>query len=279
MSLPVYINGKLLPADEAMVSVFDRGFMRGDGLFETLRSYGGRIFRLDDHLARLDHGLDVLHYSVRSADLGLKTAVLDTLKASGVENARVRVQVTRGTGTTEFSTASNSVPTVLVTVHRIANAPVRPLNVIVPSIRRDQMSPLSGIKTINYIPSLLAKTEADQAGADDAILLNYAGKVAEGCTSNVFLVRGDELLTPDLASGVLPGIIRATILEIAPSLGLKVTERAIDLSELESADEVFLTSSVREVAPVVRLNGRSVGNGTSPVAEMLEREYRRIAEP
>lgn len=276
--LPVYVNGDIVTADEARVSVFDRGFMRGDGLFETMRSYGGKLFRLDDHLARLDHGMEVLRYPMRSADLDIKAAALETLRASGIPNARVRVQITRGVGATEFTSRVDTEPTVIVTIHPLAEGEHSPLNVIVSSIRRDQLSPLSGIKTINYVPSLLARMEAERAGADDALLLNYAGFVAEGCASNVFLLRNGELITPDLASGALPGIIRRTVLEIAADIGLPAVERPVELSELKSAAEVFMTSSVREVAFVGAIDGAPVGQGTHDVAERIRREYRLRAE-
>ena len=276
--VPVYLNGEIVTADQAKISVFDRGFMRGDGLFETMRSYGGNLFRLDDHLARLDHGLEVLQYSMRSADLNIRAAAIETLRASAIPNARVRVQITRGVGSTEFTSCVDTEPTVIVTIHPIADGEHAPLNVIVSSIRRDQLSPLSGIKTINYIPSLMARMEAERAGADDALLLNYAGLVAEGCASNVFLVKNGELITPDLASGALPGIIRRTVLEIANQLGLPAVESPVELGELKSADEVFMTSSVREVASVDMIDGAKVGQGTYEVAELLKREYRLRAE-
>ncbi len=276
--LPVYLNGEIITADQARVSVFDRGFMRGDGLFETLRSYGGRLFRLDDHLARLDHGMEILHYDMTSADLDLKAACETTLRASAVQDARVRVQVTRGVGSTEFNAHNEGVPTVLITVHPIVSKTSKPLDVIVASIRRDQMSPFASIKTINYLPSILARREAEVAGVDDAILLNYAGNVAEGCASNVFLVKDGVLVTPDIASGALPGIIRVTILEIARDLGIPAFERTVAPGELERADEIFLTSSAREVAPVETIDAKRVGHGSHEIAEKLEREYRARAE-
>lgn len=270
--LPVYINGALVPAEEAKVSAFDRGFMRGDGLFETMRAYGGRVFRLDEHLARLDHGLEVLRFPVRSADLNLKEAVQETLRASGLESARVRAQVTRGIGSTGFTAQSESAPTVVVSVQPITEPP-RPLKVIVSRIRRDELSPLAGIKTINYVPSILARMEAEEAGADDAIMLNYAGLVAEGCASNVFLVCSGALLTPDLDSGVLPGITRQVVLEIAADLPVPAAEKPIEPALLASADEIFLTSSTREIAPVATINGKRVGRGTHDMAESLAKHF------
>ena len=276
--LPVYVNGVLMPVDEARVSVFDRGFTRGDGLFETMRAYGGRAFMLDEHLARLDRGLETLRFPVRTADLDVEFAVKETLRAAGLKSARVRAQITRGVGTTEFTARADAPPTVVVSVQPITDQPLRPLNVIIASIRRDELSPLAGIKTINYIPSILARMEAEEAGADDAILLNYAGFVAEGCASNVFVVRSGTILTPDLASGVLPGIVRKVVLEIASDLGIPASEQPIEPALLESADEIFLTSSTREIAPVAVLNGKQVGKGTSEMARLLEIEYRKRAE-
>lgn len=277
--LPVYINGALVPTDQAMVSAFDRGFMRGDGLFETIRAYDGNAFMVDDHLARLDRGFEVLRFPVRSADLNLKAAIEETLRASGLKSARIRVQVTRGAGSTEFTTQADTEPTVVISAQPTADKPwPSPLKAIIPTIRRDEKSPLSKVKTINYVPSLLARMEAEDQDADEAIFLNYAGYVAEGCASNVFMVQSGVLITPDLDSGVLSGITRKVLIEIAQSLDMPFEERPILPTQLAAADEIFMTSSVREVAPVCLLNGKTVGIGTFSVAEWLFKEYRKRVE-
>jgi len=275
---PVYLNGEIVPADRAKVSVFDRGIMRGDGLFETMRTYHGRIFKIEEHLARLDRGLEALRYPVRLAGLGLKAAIEETVHVSGLESARVRAEVTRGTGSGKLTAHTNTPPTVIVTVEPIIDTPFKPLDVIISSIRRDEKSPLSGIKTINYVPGILALMEAEDSGADDAILLNYAGNVAECGTSNVFIMREGVLITPDLASGILSGIVRQTVIDIAGKLGIPAEERQVAPSELDSADEIFLTSSGREIAPVRNLNGRPVGSGLHEMAERMQAEYRLLAE-
>jgi len=275
--LPVYVNGVIVPEDQARVSVFDRGFTRGDGVFETLRTYGGRPFRLDRHLARLDRGLEVLRFAQRSADLGLAAAVESVVRASGLASARMRVQVTRGAGSTAFSTAADTPPTVVVTVHPLDETATEPIRAIISSIRRDHLSPLAGIKTINYIPSILARMEAEDIGADDAIMLNYAGMVVEGCASNVFVVRDGALFTPDLASGALPGVTREAVLQIAADLGIPSEERPIDIEFLTSADEIFLTSTTKEVVPVATLNGKQVGQGGHEVTKLLAGEFHNRA--
>lgn len=275
----VYVNGAMVPADLAAISVFDRGFTRGDAVFETVRSYGGKAFRLDDHLARLDYGLDVLRFPLRSADLGLKAAVESTLGASGLESGRIRVQVTRGIGTTEFNTRVDTQPTVVVSVQPVVDKPwPNALRAIISTIRRDEKSPLAFVKTINYVPSLLARMEAEDAGAHEAILLNHAGFVAEGCASNVFIVRSGVLMTPDLPSGVLAGITRELSIEIASDLGMPCVEKPIEPALLETADEIFMTSTTREIAPISTLGGRQVGKGTFEMAGRLFEEYRRRAE-
>lgn len=275
---PVYLNGEIIPADQAKVSVFDRGIMRGDGLFETLRTYHGRIFKIDEHLARLDRGMEALRYPAGSADLDLKAAIEETARVSGFESARVRAEVTRGTGGGKLTAHTNTPPTVIVTVEPIIDTPCEPIDVITSSIRRDERSPLSGIKTINYVPSILALMEAEDSGADDAIHLNYAGNVAECGTSNIFIVREGVLITPDPASGILCGIIRQTIIDIAGEQGIPTEERQVAPPELDSADEIFLTSSGREIAPVRNLNGRPVGSGSHEMAERMRVEYRLLAE-
>jgi branched-chain amino acid aminotransferase len=277
--LKVYLNGEMVTLAEARVPVFDRGFMRGDGLFETIRAYGGRIFRIDDHLARLDHGMEVLRFPVRSADLNLKAAAENIVSVNGLMDARVRVQVTRGVGTTEFTTTVDTPPTVVITADNMVEKPwPSPLHAVISSIRRDARSPFCAVKTINYVPSLVARMEAEEVGADEAIFLNYDGSVAEGCASNIFLVNSGRLFTPDLASGVLPGITRKVLLEIAEDIGIPHFEERIELQQLYSADEIFMTSSTREVAPVATLDGRMVGIGKFDAAKRLEEEYRKRAE-
>jgi branched-chain amino acid aminotransferase len=276
---PVYINGEIVSADEAKISVFDRGFMRGDGLFETMRTYNGRLFKLHQHMERLDHGLELLRFPVRSGDLGLEPAAEQVVRASGIESARVRVEITRGVGSTGFTTHVDTPPTVVITVHPITEPQCEPLAVIISkTIRRDERSPLSSVKTINYVPSIMARMEAEDEGAEDAILLNYAGKVAEGCASNIFLWHDGRLITPDLDSGVLPGIIRQTVIEIAHDLQIPLEERPVEPEELFSAEEVFMTSSTREVAPVSTIDGRRVGTGSHEMAAMIEKEYLKRAE-
>jgi len=276
--LSIYINGKIVPEDEARVSVFDRGFMRGDGLFETMRAYGGRVFMLNEHLARLDRGLEALRFGFRSADLDLEEAVVETVRANNLASARVRAQVMRGVGTTAFTARADTPPTVVVSAMPLGEDLQEPLKVIISSIRRDERSPLAGIKTMNYLPNILARMEAEDAGADDAIMLNYAGHVAEGCSSNVFLVRSGKLITPDLASGVLPGITRQVVLDIASKMGVPTVEKEVDPELLFSAEEVFLTSSTREIVPVARIDGREVGRGGYELTSALAAAYSKAAE-
>lgn len=277
--LPVHLNGQIVSADEAKISVFDRGFMRGDGLFETMRTYGGKLFKLHQHMERLDHGLELLRFSVRSSDLNLEAAAEELVRVSEIDSARVRVEITRGAGGTGFTTHVDTTPTVVITVHPITEPQCGPISVIMSKIiRRDEKSPLSSVKTINYVPSIIARMEAEDAGAEDAILLNYAGNVAEGCASNIFVYRDGSLITPDLASGVLPGIIRQTVIEIAKDLAIPFHEKPVEPELLFSAEEVFLTSSTREVAPVSTIDNCRIGKGSHKMAALIEREYLKRAE-
>ena len=294
----VCLNGRLIPSVEAALSPFDHGFLYGYGLFETMRAYGGHIFRLDRHLARLRR-------SARSIGLGdgvmgaletpggeesLEAACLKTLQANGLSEARIRLTVSAGEGDmTPDATPSRA--TVLVTVR----PPVPPspekyragYKAVTSSVSRNSGSPLSRLKSTCYLENLLARAEARAAGCDEAIMLNEQGHLAEGSTTNIFLVgespsaggrgRGGVLITPSIESGVLPGITREAVLEIAGAMNIETRERAVELRELREAGEAFLTNSIVEIMPLTRFEGRPIGNGKpGAVTGTLLAAFRRL---
>lgn len=268
MSQVVMINGQLVPPKEASVSVFDRGFLYGDSVFETLRTYNGVPFRMDLHMERLawsaERVLIPLPVTLESLALEIEAAV----RAADNPDSYVRVVVTRGTADTLGLDPALSIhPTRVVLV-----GPLHPphqeayqngVSVITyRTARVSDQTVASGAKVGNYLVAVLAMHEAKQKGAVEALILDGVGRVLEGATSNVFAVRSGTLATPPLDLGILPGITRRVVMELAVQLGLVVHEQPIGLAELLDAEEVFISSSIREVLPVVAVDERKIAQGT-----------------
>lgn len=275
----VHLNGRLVPVEEACISPFDRGFLRGDGMFETLRAYGGRFFCLDEHLARLANSCRIARIPLPDDLPDRMRAVLD---ANALSDASVRVTVTRGVGGAGVSARGSGPPTVLVTAAPVAvprETYERGLAVATAARRRiapDALEP--SMKTTNYLVNVLARIEAEEAGADDALFLDDAGHVVETTQANVFAVFGDRLVTPPLATGCLAGVTRAVVLRLAPDAGLAPQETPLSLADARAADELLLTGSVTEVAPIVRLDGAPIGDGRpGPLTQRLHALYRNLA--
>ncbi len=279
MSELVYLNGKLVPLDQAKISVRDYGFFYGYGLFETVRAYHGHPFRLDEHLERLAAGAARLDIAVDTIEL--KEAVVATIKANRLREARIRLVVSIGAGGLTPAPIPTGPPTVLVLASQYQPHPEevyqRGFRAVISSLPVFSRSPLAGLKTANYLPNLLARREAKEAGADEAIRLNERGLVVEASLSNVFLVRDGALLTPGLDSGPLPGITRRLVLELAVTLGIKATEADITPEELLSADEAFLTGSLLEIMPLTVLDNKPIGAGQpGPVTRQLMAAYHQL---
>jgi branched-chain amino acid aminotransferase len=277
----VYLNGRIVEPSEARVSAFDRGFLYGDALFETMRAYGGRIFRLQQHLDRLNTSATFLGFDLSMPAEPFSGAVTRTLAASTLADAYVRLTVTRGTGRGLMPAARDSA-TVMIEVRPLSPYPARlyeqGAQVIISRYRRDESSPLSNHKITNYLTAILAKREAAAAHCDDALLLNNRGDVAEATVSNVFVVKNGRIVTPPVSAGILPGITRATIMEICRQSSISLSEASLSLDELLAADEVFLTNSLMEIMPVRRVADRPIGAGTpGPVTLDLQEQYRGAA--
>ena len=266
----IYLNGQLVSHFEAKLSPFDHGFLYGYGLFETMRAYNGRIFRLDSHLTRLRCSAESigLAHTILTTEEGkqsLKAACMAILEANELKDARIRLTVSAGEGdmTPDISTCSS--PTVLITTRSLAPLPPEKygtgFKAAISFLRRNSQSPLSRLKSTCYMENVLARMTARAAGYDEAILLNEQGYLAEGSTTNVFLVSHGELITPCFESGVLPGITRDAVLEIARTSNIKATERWVELNELIEAQEAFVTNSILELMPLVSVEGRLIGTG------------------
>jgi branched-chain amino acid aminotransferase group I len=279
MSEVVYLNGSLVPRDQARISPLDYGFLYGFGLFETMRAYNDRIFRIESHLERLEYAANILGLRIDISEL--KRAAQDTLRANQQQDARIRITVSAGEGEMVPDPATCTKPTVMVTAGHYHPYPERVYNrgftVTISSIRRNSGSPLAGLKSTNYLESLFARREARSSGFDEAIVLNEKGLLAEASMSNIFVVSGDVLLTPGQESGILPGITRDIVLKMASQFGINTVEQDIELDELVHAKEVFLTNSLIEVMPVTGVDMKPVGNGRpGPVTKKIMEDYRSL---
>ena len=267
--MKVWLNGALAGEQAASISPGDHGFLVGDGVFETLRCYGGVPFALEDHLGRLEEGARALGLEPPGRE-ALREAARAVIEANGLTDARMRITFTSGTGPPGLARAADN-PTLLVTAMPLSPWPPT-ATAIVSRYRRDEQSPLAGVKTISLVESVMALAEAHAAGAGEAILLNGRGHVCEATTANVFVVRGGDVRTPSLTSGCLAGITRDRVLRLAGG-----AETEVPADALREADELFLTSSTRGVQPLVELDGAPVGDGRGgEVTSRLAAAYEQL---
>jgi len=274
----VYLNGKLVPATRARISALDRGFLYGDGLFETVRAYRGRTFALEEHMERLEATARILGLPIPRVDWERTLGAL--LQRNGLEerDAWLRITVSRGPGIPDLRPPARPVPTVLVTAGRVPRA-VRRLQrrgarvILLPFARGGF---LSEHKTLDYLPAVIGKTLASRRRAFEALYVTPHKRVTEGTTSNVFAIFGERLLTPPV-SGILAGITRKHVLSLAEQAGLKPAEQPLTTGSLQKADEVFLTSTIAEVLPVIAIDGKPVGTGKVGAAtHRLQQMFRRL---
>lgn len=280
MKEKVWINNKFVDSKDAKVSVFDRGFMYGDGVFETMRSYAGVVFKLDEHIKRLYSSLAVLGIRKPYSKSVLESIICRSLKVNGLKSAYIKVVVTRGQGRFGVGYKDKFLPNTVVVTKSFDGYPSwmfeRGLSAEVAGIRQNEQSVLSRIKSLNFLPYIIARFEAKDMGYDEAVLSNTKGHIAEAATSNIFMVKNERLITPSLLSGILPGIARSTVIQIGRKIGLKVKEAMVSRKELESADEVFLTNSLAEVLPVTRIGKKRIGSGKpGPVTKLLHISYQK----
>jgi branched-chain amino acid aminotransferase len=276
----VLIDGVLRGPDDAKVSVYDRGFLFGDAVFEVLRTYRGAPFAWDEHFARLQRSAERVFIDLPVDRTTLRGEVEQGLVAARNDESSVRIVLTRGVGPVGLDPGLAGRPLRVVLVERVT-APPREMYeagiaaVTVRTQRSADGTVAAGAKVTNYLESLLAVREAKSRGADEALIVDGRGEVLEGATSNVFVARGGRLTTPPLEAGILAGITRAHVLESAAAAGLAVDEGALRPEDLYGADEVFITSSIRELLPVTRVDGRMIGRGApGPITRSLHRAFR-----
>lgn len=266
MTAKAWIDGAIVDASEARIPITDHGLLYGDGIFEGIRVFAGRVFRLDDHMARFRTGLSHIALDLPGGIEHARGVVLATVRAHGTQEAYVRLIATRGEGALGVDPSTCSHPRLLCLVDQIALYPdeklATGLAMLTSSLRRPPADVLDPrVKSLNYLNNVLAKLEAKQRGADEALLLNQAGMVAEASVANVFIVRDGELLTPPTSDGALEGIVRMTVLELAGSLGIPAREKTLGRFDLLAADEAFLTGSGAGIVPVTSLDERRIGQG------------------
>ncbi len=273
----VHCGGRIVPADEARVSALDAGFLYGDGIYETMRAYGGRVFARPRHLARLARSAARLSLALPPGD-AVARAIDETIAANGASDALVRVTITRGRLGRRLDLSSAGTPTLLVTADALDPEGDarrrRGIRVAYSRYARWSGSALAGVKSTNYQISLLARNEAREAGAMEVLLADETGAIVEAAASNVFAVEKDRLVTPPLSAGILGGVTRDVVLELAAAAGRRVQEERLPRKRLESADEVFLTGTTIQVAPVTRIGETAIGDGRpGPVTRELLRAY------
>ena len=277
------VNGNVVPAEEARVSVLDNGFTFGDAVYETLRTYAGRPFHLDRHLERLRASAARLGFEAPFGDDVFARRLDELLARAGNEESYIRIILTRGEGDISYRFERVKGPTLVMVVKPFEPPPERDyvegIAVVIASIRRNHPRALDpAIKSNNLLNNILAVREGQARGAAETLLLNDAGEVAEGASSNVFVVKGGEAATPPLAAGILSGITRRVVLDLCQGLGVPTREETLRVPDLFAADEVFITSTTKEAAPVRTIDGRLVGSGKpGPVHGRILQAYRDYA--
>ena len=273
----MWVNGKQVDPGAPHISGLDRGFNRADGLFETMRSYDGHVAFLNRHMRRLAGGAKALALSLPDLSEQVLTGAR-VAKERGWGDAAIRLTVSRGVGDLGLPPTPGVEPTAVVIASPLPPTPPgmydKGISVQIAKGRRNEYSVTSGLKTLAYAEAVIALTAAREAGFDDALFLDIEGHVAEGPISNVMFAKGRKLITPPLTCGILPGVTRAVTMELAAEQGFSVEERPVERAEIDSADEMLYTSSLRELYPIVRVDAVAIGSGSpGPVYKQLHKAY------
>ena len=280
--MKVFIDGKFFDEKNAKISVFDHGLLYGDGVFEGIRAYNGRVFKLKEHVDRLYYSAKAILLKIPMSRQAITKAVLDTCRRNKIRNGYIRLVVTRGVGTLGLDPDRCKKGSVIVIAGKIQLYPKElyekgmPL-ITVPTTRNFANAINPAIKSLNYLNNILAKIEAKIGGCAEAIMLNPSGNVAECTGDNVFIMTGDKLLTPPLSAGALRGITRGAVIGLAAEMRLEVHEPDLTRYDLYNADECFITGTAAEIAPVASIDGRVIGKGRpGPVTKKFITAYRAL---
>ncbi|EAQ79767.1 branched-chain-amino-acid transaminase [Blastopirellula marina] len=282
-SQQIYINGKFFSKEEAVVSVFDHGLLYGDGVFEGLRVYEGKVFRMAQHLKRLYDSAKAIMLQIPMPIEGMQEAVLAAVEKNGLDNCYIRLVITRGAGTLGLGPERTSNPQVIIIVDKIALYPEEHyrngLEIVTASTIRNHPGALSPqIKSLNYLNNIMAKVEASKAGCLEALMLNHKGEVSECTADNIFIVRNGVLMTPPTDAGILEGVTREAVLELAKDAGVPTEEKTLTRHDVYIADECFMTGTAAEVIAVVRIDGRPIGDARpGPITLKLQELFHKLA--
>lgn len=281
-SVEVFINGQYFAKEEAKVSVYDHGLLYGDGVFEGMRAYGGKVFRLKEHLERLYDSASAILLEIPMDLSDLANAVDATVSRNNLSDAYIRLVVTRGAGELGLDPAKTSDPQVIIIADHIALYPKelyeKGLEIITAATIRNHPAALSPrIKSLNYLNNIMAKVEGKLAGCAEALMLNHKGEVAECTGDNIFIIRQGRLITPPIDAGILEGITRNAVIELAKEASIPVEEIPFTRYDIYVADECFLTGSAAEVIPVIKLDDRSIGDGSvGPITKQLHKAFHEL---
>ncbi len=278
----VYINGKLFDKADAKVSVYDHGLLYGDGVFEGIRVYDGKVFKLQEHVDRLFESARAIKLEIPMTREQMTRAIQDTVAANAKRNGYVRPIVTRGAGTLGLDPRKTTDPQVIIIVDDIALYPPELYEhgleiATVATIRNHPAALNPRIKSLNYLNNILAKIEGIQQGCLESLMLNHKGEIAECSGDNIFLVKGGVLYTPPIDAGILKGITRGVVIDLARGAKVRVEEVALTRHDVFTADECFLTGSAAEIIPVVKCDGRVIGTGKpGPLTKQLHEAFHRL---
>ena len=264
--MKIYLNGKFVNKEEATVSVFDHGLLYGDGIFEGIRAYNGRVFKLVEHIDRLYYSAKAIALNIPISKEEMIKATAETCKINNLSDAYIRLIVTRGVGDLGLNPNNCTVPQIIIIASSIKLYPEQYYTegmslITVPTTRNHHNAINPAIKSLNYLNNILAKIEAHNAGAEEAIMLNSQGYVAECTGDNIFIIKGNILITPPLSAGALYGITRGTVIDIAKEIGMDIQEPDLTRYDVYNADECFITGSAAELVPIVKVDGRQIGEG------------------
>ena len=277
----VYVNGRITDAAQAVIPVFDHGFLYGEGVYETLRTYGGEPFLFDPHMKRLRRSAGMIHLDVPGTDDEMMAKIRETMAAEkGLKEAYIRILITRGVGELTYNLAATPVPSTVIIVKPFPEPPAahftEGIAIALVSVRRNHPSALNPrIKSNNLLNNALAMQEALRQGAEEALMLNQQDELAECSQSNFFIVKAGRVATPPISAGLLPGITREFVFEVGRDAGVTVEEKTLSTGDLWEADEAFITGTTREITPVVKVDGRPYGNGKpGPITLKLLETFR-----
>jgi len=274
----IYLNNRIVPNNKAVISVYDHGFLYGDGIYETLRAYDGIVFMLDQHVERLFRSASIISLKIKKTPDAIKKAVYKTLSANRLKEAVIRITVSRGSGPTGLDPALCTDPTFVIIARKFAHYPnmyyKKGVRIAIVDTKRNYKGALNPqIKSLNFLNNILAKIEAKKKDAYEAIMKNYRGYIAEGTISNIFFIKDQVLCTPSLDVGILDGITRKIIIETAGNAGIQVIEGRFKEDDLYNADEMFISNTTMEVMPVSEIDNKTISSRAGNLTKILHKSY------